>query len=203
MVRKTKAEAEATRQAILDAAELVFMECGVNKSSLEQIACRAGVTRGAVYWHFRNKQDLFDALLERVRAPLTERLAEGEQSEDIIENLRQVCICCLRQLVEDEHYLRAYTILFHRTESSEAIQKHNTFNRETAALLNRQLSKPAARQRLRAGISPEHAVRQLQAQVTGIFFNWLADQENWCLREQAEPFIDVIFHGLFEPAPAE
>ena len=73
MVRKTKEEAQETRNAILDAAERVFLERGVSHTSLAEIAAAAGVTRGAIYWHFANKSDVFDALFERVFAPLEER----------------------------------------------------------------------------------------------------------------------------------
>jgi len=48
MARRTKAEAAATREALIDAAEEMFMEHGVARTSLEQIARHAGMTRGAV-----------------------------------------------------------------------------------------------------------------------------------------------------------
>ena len=54
MVRRTKEAAAITREQLLDAAERVFRERGVAGSSLAQIAAEAGVTRGAVYWHFRD-----------------------------------------------------------------------------------------------------------------------------------------------------
>ncbi|MDR3299114.1 MAG: TetR family transcriptional regulator, partial [Candidatus Accumulibacter sp.] len=66
MVRKTREEALVTRNAILDAAETVFQEHGVSRTSLAEVAVAAGVTRGAVYWHFTNKADLFDAMVQRV-----------------------------------------------------------------------------------------------------------------------------------------
>lgn len=66
MARKTKEEALETREKILDAAIDIFFENGVSASSLNEIALRAGVTRGAVYWHFKNKRDIFDALHERL-----------------------------------------------------------------------------------------------------------------------------------------
>ena len=56
MVRKTKEEAEQTRKDILNAARIVFHECGVSRSSLEKIAKAAGVTRGAIYWHFKDTE---------------------------------------------------------------------------------------------------------------------------------------------------
>ena len=65
VARQTKAQAEQTREAILDAAEKVFYERGVARSTLEEVARVAGVTRGAIYWHFRDKLDLFLTLNER------------------------------------------------------------------------------------------------------------------------------------------
>lgn len=77
MVRKTKQEAEITRQQIINAAREVFLTKGVSKTSLEQIALRAGVTRGAVYWHFENKAELFHAMREQVFLPLIDSLDDS------------------------------------------------------------------------------------------------------------------------------
>ena len=73
MVRKTKEEAEQTRLDILNAARLVFHQCGVSRSSLEKIAKAAGVTRGAIYWHFKDKAELFFAMREAVFVPMLGR----------------------------------------------------------------------------------------------------------------------------------
>lgn len=73
MVRKTKEEAEQTRKDIIEAARSVFHACGVSRSSLDKIAREAGVTRGAVYWHFQDKAELFFAMREDVFAPMLER----------------------------------------------------------------------------------------------------------------------------------
>lgn len=62
MARKTKKESLETRQDILTAAARVFSTHGVAKTSLNDIAKEAGVTRGAIYWHFENKTDLFNEL---------------------------------------------------------------------------------------------------------------------------------------------
>lgn len=73
MVRKTKEEAEKTRKDIIESARTVFHQCGVSRSTLEKIAKEAGVTRGAVYWHFKDKAELFFAMREDVFAPMVER----------------------------------------------------------------------------------------------------------------------------------
>ena len=64
MPRKTKADAEQTRQDLIASARQVFHQHGVSRTSLEKIAEQAGVTRGAVYWHFANKAELFFAVRE-------------------------------------------------------------------------------------------------------------------------------------------
>ncbi len=74
MVRKTKEEAEITKQRIIDAARSVFLSRGVSRSTLEHIAAEADVTRGAVYWHFKNKTDIFYAMRDQVFLPLIDRM---------------------------------------------------------------------------------------------------------------------------------
>ena len=63
MARKSKEEAEKTRQAVIEAALDVFSEKGYVKATFDEIAARAGFTKGAVYWYFRNKADLVSALI--------------------------------------------------------------------------------------------------------------------------------------------
>ena len=65
MVRRTKEEALATRDRILDTAELLFQQRGVSRTSLHELATAAGVTRGAIYWHFQDKADVFNAMMAR------------------------------------------------------------------------------------------------------------------------------------------
>ncbi|MDR5170987.1 TetR family transcriptional regulator [Methylobacillus flagellatus] len=74
MVRRTKEEALATREKILDAAEWCFMAAGVSGTTIALIAAKAHCTRGAVYWHFRKPADLFRAVADRGRSRLADRL---------------------------------------------------------------------------------------------------------------------------------
>jgi TetR/AcrR family acrAB operon transcriptional repressor len=74
MARKTKENAELTRQRLIDAARQVFLARGVSRTTMEHVALQAGVTRGAIYWHFNNKLDLFQAMREQVFLPLIDRM---------------------------------------------------------------------------------------------------------------------------------
>ncbi|MBI0415923.1 MAG: TetR family transcriptional regulator, partial [Nitrosospira sp.] len=59
MVRRTKKDAELTRQSIINAAREVFLVRGVSRTTMDHIATQANVTRGAIYWYFNNKKELF------------------------------------------------------------------------------------------------------------------------------------------------
>ncbi len=64
-MRRTKEEAEITRQEIVKAGLRAFANKGYAAARLEDVAEEAGVTRGAIYWHFENKEDLYIQLMEQ------------------------------------------------------------------------------------------------------------------------------------------
>ncbi len=90
MARKTKEDAELTRQRIIDAARVVFLSRGVSRTSLEHIAVQAQVTRGAVYWHFKNKTDIFYAMRDQVFLPLIDRMDDTLATENLEDPLTQI-----------------------------------------------------------------------------------------------------------------
>jgi len=193
MARKTKAEAETTRQSILDAAEQVFMSKGVARASLEEIARTAQVTRGAVYWHFRNKSDLFDAMLERVRLPMTE-MVENVTSETTgcLEELRQLCLFALRTLAEDQRHFHVYRILFHHTESDRSLRTQNELADEAINNMTRFFEHNPHH----ASMTPRQAARSLHTQMLGIYYDWLRNPDAYDLREEAESLVNTIFRGI-------
>lgn len=77
-VKRTQAErSEATRDALIEAARVLFAGRGYAGVGTEEIVRAAGVTRGALYHHFDGKRGLFEAVYERVEAELAERIAAG------------------------------------------------------------------------------------------------------------------------------
>src|SRR5580765_2856664 len=81
-MRRTKEESEGTRRTILAAARRVFAKRGVTRTTLGHVAAEAGVSRGAIYWHFANKIELFDAMREQVSVPLIDRTDYALLSDD-------------------------------------------------------------------------------------------------------------------------
>lgn len=205
MARRTRAEAEQTRTQILDAAETVFMERGVSGASLEEIARAAGVTRGAVYWHFRNKIDLFQALLERVRLPLAELLPEleGMVGTDPLRSLRELCVYALRGLAEDPRRQRVYTILLHRCEFVDEVdplaQRLKQMATDFLRLLEAYFIAAQRHGALNAAITPVAGAYALHVYLMGMYRGWLQNPSYIDLAREAPRLADCLFAGLAAP----
>ncbi|MEE2870076.1 MAG: TetR family transcriptional regulator [Pseudomonadota bacterium] len=202
MVRRTKSEAMETRAEILDAAERVFHRKGVLSATLNDIAKEAGVTRGAIYWHFENKHDVFMAMVERNRLlfdTLSEK-AEDPAEPDPLGRLGDFMCTLLRQVVEDQHQRRIFEIMFHKCEfSGENLQllgKQRDKCRESSARMGRVLSNAVARQQLPATLHIARAVNWLHSQLTGVIMFWLLDPESMDLGHDAEGFVQTCLFSL-------
>ena len=83
------AQATATRSQLVAVARRLFAERGYADTATEEIVAQAGVTRGALYYHFRNKQDLFRAVFAAVEEEVHERvtavaMAQGEPWDGLV-----------------------------------------------------------------------------------------------------------------------
>jgi len=101
MARRTKEEAAETREAILRAALDLFSEKGYSRTALGEIAKQIGMTRGAVYWHFENKEAVLAALIDYANE--REKLIVDEQVSEVqtLEDLRNAFIFHARVVEQD------------------------------------------------------------------------------------------------------
>lgn len=202
MARKTKEEAQETRHAILDAAELVFQENGVSHTSLAEIATAAGVTRGAIYWHFRNKADLFDAMIQRVFDPLEAKLAElqADDLENPLDTLRAIAVYFLDRVAADPRYLRVLEIAWHKCEyvGEMATIRDNHLECGNQYLALNEAAFRLARERgyVPPEVDPRTAAVGLMAVVDGLVVNWTLDNGLFPLADYAEPIVDTYLAGL-------
>ena len=118
MARKTKEDAELTRKRIIDAARQVFLLRGVSRSTLELIAAQASVTRGAVYWHFKNKTEIFHAIRDQVFLPLIDRMDDtlAEESNDALTQIENSLCDTVHQLDENIEMRQIYEIMMIKCE---------------------------------------------------------------------------------------
>lgn len=206
MVRRTKEVALETRNAILDAAEIVFLERGVSHTSLAEIASAAGVTRGAVYWHFANKADLFDALIKRVFDPLEARLLELQSSVDDnpIDRLRSLTLYFLDRVVSDPRYFRILEISWHKCEyvgdMATIRDKHLECGNRYLAICEEAFRLARERNFLPASVDPRCAAMGLMAVVDGLVVNWTLDSTLFPLASFGPVIVDGYLRGLYTPA---
>ena len=202
MARRTKAEAESTRAAILDAAEVLFYQHGVSRTTLEKIATAANVTRGAIYWHFQNKADLFNAMLERVRLPFQHMLEalDNNTSAEPFEQIRQLYISGLQLIAGSEQHHRVLTIVFHRCEYIDelnpAVNAQDQLDEQAVTVLQRAFERAAAAGTLRDGVSPRLAAMSMHMYVGGIISHFLLKPQQCDLRQHAPALIDTMLQGL-------
>lgn len=205
MVRRTKAEAESTRAAILDAAEVLFFQHGVSRTTLEKIAVAANVTRGAIYWHFENKADLFNAMLERVRLPFQTMLTEldNDTSAEPFAQLQQLFTNGLQLIAASEQRQRVLTIVFHRCEYIDelnpAVTKQDELDEQTVAVMQRAFERAAAAGTLRDGVSPKLAANAMHMYVGGIISSFLLRPQQCDLQQHAPALINTMLQGLKKP----
>jgi TetR/AcrR family transcriptional regulator, acrAB operon repressor len=177
-MRRTKEEARATRHRLLDAAERVFLAQGVAGTSLNDIAMEAGTTRGAIYWHFRDKADLFNAMMDRVTLPLqaaASRLVESPEGEDALPSLRSAIRAALSLTVRDPQTRRVFEIATHKVEYVDSLfairERHLRMRAEWVRGIRRALRISAESRGLRLPMAAAAAAHGLQALVDGLIQN--------------------------------
>lgn len=207
MVRRTKEEAAETRNQILDAAEQIFFEKGVSRTSLADIAHGAGVTRGAIYWHFANKGDLFTAMFDRSLLPLDELIEASQdvRETDPLNRLRDIFIWCMRNIALDEQRRRVFDILFLKCEFVEDMgpvrTRHQTNIREAREKIERGLANAVDKGQLPERLDTNHATTLLHALFSGVLYDSLMLPESINLERDAERIIDSFFDVLrFSPS---
>ena len=114
-VNERREQPSESRERILAAAVSVFAHKGFQRASLDEIAAEAHLTKGAIYWHFRSKNDLFTSLLEyrfqQHTAPLAEELALA-LAAPTIQARQQAIATMLRDMLNRFHDNAAWPRLY-------------------------------------------------------------------------------------------
>lgn len=201
MVRRTKTEALETRNSLLDAAEHLFQARGVSRTSLNDIATEAGTTRGAIYWHFKDKADLFNAMMERVTMPLECSLANTVQATaDPLLALRDAMLSALRQTATDEQTRRVFEVATHKVEYVTEMQavrdRHLRVRNECMTMTKEALGQAVKREHLALPMPLSTAALGLHVMMDGLIQNWLLDPQAFDLVQSGRDTVDAYLAGL-------
>jgi len=202
MARRTKEEALETRSRLLDAAEKVFHEKGVAHASLEDIALEARLTRGAIYWHFKDKAELFDAMMQRVVLPAEAMLeqAEGCGKLNAFELLRQATLDVLLRTARDARTQRVFDIAYHKCEyvgdAAGVRQRHAASQGECLKTIEAGFRACVKEGQLPASVDPRGAAIGCMSLASGLIANWVLAPRSFSLEQHAEALVDTYFRGL-------
>ena len=206
MPRRTKEDALATRESLLDAAERVFQQKGVSATSLADIAMEAGTTRGAIYWHFKDKADLFNAMMERVVLPLEDHFRDLAKAPAPLASLRAAVAAALARTATDERTRRVLEVATHKVEYVDSLgavrARHLQVRGDFIATIARTLQAQARAEGLGLPMPAEHAARGLHALMDGLIHNWLLEPAAFDLLRLGRRAVDSYLLGLGFKPPA-
>jgi TetR/AcrR family acrAB operon transcriptional repressor len=198
MVRKTKEDAELTRLRIIDAARAVFLARGVSKSTLEHIATEANVTRGAVYWHFKNKTDIFHAIREQVFLPLIDQMDDTlglaiDSTENPLTQIENSLCHTINELNENIEMREIYEIMMIKCEyvGEFATVLHQILNNCSSLIEKIEIAYQRAQTQnlLACTLSPRALALDTHLFFGGLLHMWIKDADGSKFRYQA---IDLI-----------
>jgi TetR/AcrR family acrAB operon transcriptional repressor len=197
MVRKTKEDAELTRQRIIDAARTVFLTRGVSRSTLEHIAAQAEVTRGAVYWHFKNKTEIFYALRDRAFLPLIDRMYDtlATQTDDIdpLTQIENSLGDTINELNENIEMRQIYEIMMIKCEYVDefatVLQQILNNCSDITEKIQSAYERAQVQQLLSSTQSPRALAHDTHLFFSGLLHMWVKDADGSRFRHQAKQLI--------------
>jgi TetR/AcrR family transcriptional regulator, acrAB operon repressor len=201
MVRKTKEDAAITRQRIIDAAREMFLQKGVSRTSLEQIATHASVTRGAVYWHFQNKAELFHAMREEVYLPLIDRMDDtllgnaDEPNPDPLGRISKHLRSTIQVLDDDQTTRATYEVMMTKCEYVDEFADVLKSILSNCSGLVHKMEQAYAKAQEIGQVGTQLTAAEL-AMDTHLFFSgllhmWVKDTEGTLFRDRALQLIDT------------
>ncbi len=202
MARKTKEDAQATRRAILDAAVQVFSVRGVSRTSLADIAKEAGVTRGAIYWHFTNKVDLLNALWDQVRLPF-EPLAlasENPDESDPLGKMKELFLYIFTSLAENPRQQQLFRILLNKCEAVEEsgtmYLRHIDNHADNFARVEIVLRNAVDKGQLPANFDPRLGTILFISCIDGLLANWLMLPDLFDIKKEGPVLLEACIQAL-------
>jgi TetR/AcrR family acrAB operon transcriptional repressor len=197
MARKPLAQALLTRDSIIDVAEELFAAQGLSRTTLQDIASAAGVTRGAIYWHFKGKSELFDAMMERafLRFEVALELRPSHPNQPPLETLRQHALHLLEYLAVDARLRRLLEIA---TQKIEYVDELLAVRERIVRARTRHIGDIERCLDLTASPQADKPVLAigLHAIVDGLIQNWMLDPSAFDLIKVGQLTVDTFLRGL-------
>lgn len=201
-MRRTKEDAEQTRQAILESAMDIFYEKGYSKTTFDEIAKRINLTKGAVYWYFRNKPDIVAALINDFVQKHIKRLEEFRAGkEENLDILADMMLLAYHQMKANPLEYKFIFFITCQMEWSEAILvKIRPLVEQTREvsrkIMSDTLCKLKENKKIRADVDVESITEILQALWMGLLENYLAKRMTLDFEQIVRQGFNLIFNSI-------
>ena len=200
-MRRTKEDAEKTRLKVIEAALEQFSKTGYSRTTLAMIADAAGFSRGPIYWHFKNKDELYEAVLHYSQEPLEHLVAQSAALADTpLEAIRYLIAHWFSLLIENRWHRQSFEILLNKTELTSEVagtmRRERKLTRAIVHCLASHISLARERGELGGEQPAEDCAALLYSALMGITQTWLADPKLFSLRKQAGFFSERLMQLL-------
>ncbi len=200
-IRRTKEDALETRKKILESALDVFYEKGYSKTTLDDIAERAGVSRGPIYWNFKNKDDIYLISLKECYQELYRLISPEEgDARSPLRSLTDLMNNRIMILRDNQRMRKLIEIARHKTEIKSnqqeilelQIEIDITFKNKVIRLIELGKEKGEVKNNLDAGVVSIAILSYLN----GIEDTWLINPDLYNLDEYLKPLIELMVNAL-------
>ncbi|HZR40973.1 MAG TPA: TetR family transcriptional regulator [Ktedonobacteraceae bacterium] len=200
-MRRTKEDAAITREQLLKAALHIFREKGYVETTLDDIAKEAGTTRGAVYWHFGNKAELFNTVIREQYIRMSKKLLDAQPKDGTpLQILRSIALMWMVVVEEDPEFRAMLEMLIAKTglvpELEKGIQDKIQGTRAIIQYYADLIRQGIASGEIRPDVKPELAATTMLGMVNGVSNIWLFDPSSFSLKAYAEGAVDIFIRGI-------
>ena len=199
-MRRTKEEAEQTRLKIIEAALKLFSRNGYSHTTLAMIAREAGFSRGPIYWHFSNKDELYEAVLAYSQEPLQALVSRSRKHDAPVAAITGFVDEWFRLLEEDRWYRQSFEILLNKTELTEemarTIRRERKLTRDVVAMFRHHIEQAQSRGQCDGSDSAQRLALLAYTYLMGITQSWLFAPRLFSLAKEKAFFRSRLLQAL-------
>ncbi len=200
-MRRTKEDAAKTRAHILDIALRLFGELGYSGASLSKIASAAKVTKGAIYWHFESKVDLYEQLIyEKSRQSFNELHGILSGPGRAADRLQQYLIRSFLLLAEDQSFRELQRVIIFKTEQLPELDAQIEQQKNSLRLLLDHLTEVIEEGKLdkslKDNVQSADLAWEMLAFHNGVSNTWLLFPDSFPLEVKAEQIVKRFFESV-------
>ena len=200
-MRRKKEEAEVTRTQLLEAALKVFSEKGYAATRLSEIAEEANVTRGAIYWHFGNKRELFIALFKERVDPFFDAIKDIVDEElSPLQKIEKILTVFLNKLQCDQEFIANQHLDFMemkmRKDMPEIQEYMQSRGDKFYIMLVKIIVAGIERGEIRKDADPDDVTSMLATLVMGYGFLSTREEHRSLFKGEVDEIVNIFIRGI-------